>query len=150
MFKEDRSLGRVAFYEIEYMPNQTYTTDNTSYGPVTFSTVQKPEGDVIVKADRFNSGKAPVSMVDPILIEKTAKVLQFGAEKYDRNNWRKGLPYTEVCDSLLRHVYAFLTGENTDNESGQSHLGHAACNIMFLLRYLEDNREDLDDRYKGE
>lgn len=103
-----------------------------------------------MSADRYNTGKPMVSMVDKALIEETAKVLQFGAQKYARDNWRKGLPYTQVCDSLLRHVYSFLAGENTDNESGHSHLGHAACNIMFLLRYLEDNRIELDDRYKGD
>jgi hypothetical protein len=34
-----------------------------------------------------------------------------------------------------RHLTAWSMGENTDPETGLSHLAHAACNMLFLLAY---------------
>jgi hypothetical protein len=52
------------------------------------------------------------------------------------------------CWSSANANTAEVTGETNDEETGLAHLGHAACNIMFLLRYEADNRTDLDDRDK--
>ena len=81
---------------------------------------------------RYNTGKVLASAVDPEFILGVAEVLTFGAQKYERNNWRKGLPHDEICDSLLRHTYSYLRGELLDSESGLDHRFHMACNIMFL------------------
>ena len=72
------------------------------------------------------------------------RVLEFGAEKYASHNWKKGLPTTEVCESMLRHTYAYLEGEDIDKESGLSHIGHIQCNAMFLSRMAYGEH---DDRY---
>lgn len=71
----------------------------------------------------------------------------FGAKKYNDHNWMKGLKTTEICESLLRHVFAYLEGEDNDPESGISHIGHIQCNAMFLA-YMDQNRKDLDTRCK--
>jgi hypothetical protein len=94
------------------------------------------------------AGKPPLSQLDGEMLRQTALVMEFGEAKYDRGNWRKGIPYNRCLDSLLRHILAFKEGETLDPESGLPHLGHAACNIQFLLRYEADNRTDLDDRDK--
>jgi hypothetical protein len=93
-------------------------------------------------------GKPPLSQLDGELLRQTALVMGFGERKYDRGNWRKGIPYNRCLDSLFRHILSFKEGETLDSESGLPHLGHAAANIMFLLRYEADNRTDLDDRDK--
>lgn len=77
------------------------------------------------------------------------KVLEFGAQKYDRHNWKKGLPVTQICESMMRHLFAVLNGEDKDPESGISHTGHILCNAMFLSHMLA-NRPDMDDREKKE
>ncbi len=92
------------------------------------------------------AGKPPLSQLDNELLNQTALVLGFGEKKYSRGNWRKGITYNRCIDSLMRHVAAFKDGVTVDEESGIHHLGHAACNIMFLLRYEADGRTDLDDR----
>jgi len=99
------------------------------------------------RAVRENEGKPRWGLVDFKSLEPMVQVLEFGAEKYDDNNWKKGLKYVGVCESLLRHVHAFLRGENKDPESGISHIGHIQCNAMFL-DYMVKNHSDLDDRYK--
>ena len=73
----------------------------------------------------------------------------FGAEKYTPNNWKKGLKYTEVIESLQRHMNAFIDGEDNDQESKLSHVGHIMCNAMFLS-YMFLFRKDLDDRFRDE
>jgi hypothetical protein len=75
------------------------------------------------------------------------EVLEFGAKKYAPFNWQKGLKYTEICESLLRHTHAFLEGEDNDNESKLSHVGHIGCNFLFLS-YMFLFRKDMDDRHK--
>ena len=67
-------------------------------------------------------------------------------EKYDDHNWKKGLKYTEVTESLQRHLNAFIEGEENDPESKLSHVGHILCNAMFLS-YMSMYKKDMDDRY---
>lgn len=84
------------------------------------------------KALRYNSGKAKYSMLDLTCLEPGVRVLEFGANKYARDNWKKGLPLSEILDSLLRHIGAIQRGEFIDLESGLSHVGHIQCNALFL------------------
>jgi len=102
-------------------------------------------------ADRHNTGKPPMSMVDPLFVLEVAKVSGFGAAKYGRDNWLKGQKYSVVLDSLHRHLAAFELGHTHDKESNLHHLAHAACNLMMLLHYENTQRNpDLDDRmYKA-
>ena len=87
-----------------------------------------------MKAERHNTGKAPLSFIldAPRAIAAQAEVLQFGAEKYSRENWKKGLPKGEVIDSLLRYLTAYHNGELIDEESGLPHVAHVMCNATFL------------------
>lgn len=92
------------------------------------------------KAERKNSGKPKLSMVALDCLVPCAQVLAFGARKYARDNWRKGMPVTEILDSLLRHIASMQKGERIDQESGLSHIGHIQCNAMFLA-----NPNNIDD-----
>ena len=98
---------------------------------------------------RKNHGKTGVSMVLEAkhAIEGIGKVLEFGAKKYDRGNWRKGLSHTEICDSLIRHLSSYLAGEDNDIESKLPHVDHIATNALFLSEMTRTNPE-LDDRSK--
>lgn len=78
-------------------------------------------------------------------IEGIARVLEFGARKYARSNWKKGLKVTEIIDSMLRHQVAFLNGEDIDAESGLPHPFHIACNALFLAEMMHIKPE-MDDR----
>jgi hypothetical protein len=95
---------------------------------------------------RFNNNKLKWSLVSWRALEPLVQVLMFGAEKYDDHNWKKGLKYTETCESLQRHLNSFLEGEDNDKESKISHVGHILCNAMFLS-YMSMFRKDLDDRF---
>ncbi len=95
---------------------------------------------------KFDQGKAPMSLLDRPFLEGVANVLAFGARKYDREQWRAGFNWTRLTDAAMRHLLAFIDGEDLDSESGQSHIFHAGCCLMFLARMIQD-RPDLDDRW---
>lgn len=85
-----------------------------------------------------------MDLLDPDALEGLARVLEFGAKKYSRNNWRGGISYSRLIAACLRHIFAILRGEYIDSESGLPHVDHAACCIMFLSHFMK-NREDLND-----
>jgi|SRR5690606_20150416 len=97
------------------------------------------------KGLRYNEGKAQWSLVDFDALLPMVQVLEFGAEKYSADNWKGGLKTTEIIESMLRHVYAYLRGEDVDLESGLPHTGHIMCNAMFLS-YMHEFRKDYDTR----
>lgn len=84
------------------------------------------------QAARYNEGKPQYSLIDLNSLEPCARVLEFGAKKYARDNWKKGMSVTKILDSLLRHISALQKGELIDPESGLSHIGHIQCNALFL------------------
>lgn len=99
--------------------------------------------------ERRNAGKPVLSMVLEArhAWEGAAAVLQFGAKKYARANWRKGLKQTEIADSLARHLMAWAAGETTDPETGLPHVDHVLVNALFLANTARTHPE-LDDRPK--
>jgi hypothetical protein len=106
----------------------------------------KPPRPPSSKGDRDNRGKFMLSMIleAPHALDGIAAVLEFGATKYSRSNWKKGLPVTEIIDSMLRHQMAYLNGEDHDPESHLPHVDHIACNALFLAEM--GWRNDMDDR----
>lgn len=89
-------------------------------------------------ATRYNDGKPRLGLIPPEIIIGIGQVLTFGAKKYDDNNWKKGLSDENCMSSCLRHLMAYQGGEEYDEESGISHLSHAACNLAFML-YFKKN-----------
>ena len=102
--------------------------------------------NVAVKNDQ---GKMPMSLLSRTALEEISKVLQFGANKYSANNWRRGFLWSRTLDAAMRHLHAFADGEDIDPESGLSHLAHLGCNVMFMLEF-EKTHPEMDDRYKKE
>lgn len=63
-------------------------------------------------------------------------VLTFGAQKYAPDNWMKVNNAVERYeDAMLRHLFAWKSGEKNDPESGLPHLAHAGCCLLFLMHF---------------
>jgi len=101
-------------------------------------------------AFRDDLGKARWDLLPPEALLPVLRTLAYGEQKYEAWNWTKGLTYTQVYASVLRHLTAWRQGKDQDPESGESHLAHAACNILFLLFFYEHQEAyqspSLDDR----
>lgn len=104
--------------------------------------------DPAADGTKFDDGKADLSLLPPEALVAIAEVLTFGAKKYAPHNWRKGFKWTRLFASLVRHLFAWLRGEDLDPETGKSHLAHAGANVLFLLTFAL-TKTGTDDRFKG-
>lgn len=92
-------------------------------------------------------GKLRYDLIAAGPLEELAKVYTYGANKYEDNNWRRGLKWGRVFGAVMRHMWAFWRGEDLDKESGLPHLAHAAWGCFTLLDYTKTQRK-FDDRIK--
>ena len=89
---------------------------------------------------KYDSEKPKMNLLPPKAIVEVAKVLTFGAQKYDAENWRKlDDLQNRYTAGALRHIFAHMDGEKLDPETGLSHMAHALCCLLFKLEIeLED------------
>ncbi|HRP25362.1 dATP/dGTP diphosphohydrolase domain-containing protein [Thauera sp.] len=94
----------------------------------------------------FGQAKPGLSDVPTTALRELGVVMRLGATKYGRFNWRAdAVSATVYYDAALRHMMAWMDGEESDPESGQSHLAHAmACCVILIdaaaFGKLNDNR----------
>lgn len=94
-----------------------------------------------------DSGKARHDLIPPELPDAVAQVLAYGASKYGERNWEKGMAWGRPFAALMRHMWAWWSGEKQDAETGMSHLWHAGCCVAFLIAF-EARNIGTDDRPK--
>lgn len=77
--------------------------------------------------------KTPVSTISfPVMAEVGVAMLE-GALKYGRHNYRvAGVRASVYIDALFRHIGAWYEGEDTDPDSGMSHITKAIAGLMVL------------------
>lgn len=102
--------------------------------------------------NKFDGGKAMWDLLPWDAVEEIVQILTFGATKYGAYSWKEvDGARDRYMAALMRHVKAWYAGEEFDPESGQHHLAHAGCNLLFLLQgaheslpefILEGQRED--------
>lgn len=88
-------------------------------------------------------GKTRYDLIPITALTRLADLYARGAVKYDEFNWSKGICYSRVYSSLLRHLFQWARGEKDED-----HLAAVAFGIFSLLHYDETNRTDLDDMEK--
>lgn len=96
--------------------------------------------------DLIGAKKAPLGLVPPALIIGAAEAMENGASKYGPFNWRdypvQAMTYVEAA---LRHLLAYVDGEDDAPDTGIHHVKHAIAGLGILLDSLEggqliDNR----------
>jgi len=93
---------------------------------------------------RYNVGKPDYSLIPMASLKEVARVLEYGASKYERDNWKKPTHWSVSFACCMRHLSAWQEGEDLDPESGRNHLGHAATNLLQMLHMLENHPEELE------
>lgn len=84
-------------------------------------------------------------------VNEIAKVLTFGASKYEARNWEKGMDWSRAFGALQRHLTRWFHGQDKDKETRLTHLSNAGCCLFFLLSWElrqvgKDDRPKLDPR----
>ena len=102
----------------------------------------------MTKGTKKDQGKAPIHLIPSEAIIGIARGLEYGAVKYGEYNFRQGIEYTRILDSLMRHTLAYLSGEDNDPESGLSHIWLIGSNYA-MLEWQRVHHPELDNRYKG-
>lgn len=116
-------------------------------GPYTYGGVaeQKPSTEFVTKdsgqraefttgAQRDGAtGKGRYDLLPREAIHRLAQLYERGAEKYDDRNWEKGMPLSEMVDSMLRHAFQAAAGE-TDEDHFAAVMWNAAGVITFQER----------------
>ncbi len=106
--------------------------------------------DVLVTLDnyqRLGNLATLAHLVDHVPLEAmigACRVFSYGAKKYAQWNWTKGMPFSEVANSLLRHAASISSDEIVDEESGFNHEWHVACNVVMLSHYAVHYPEGAD------
>jgi hypothetical protein len=100
----------------------------------------------LTEGTKHDGEKIQLDLLSSRWLFGVGQVLTFGAKKYAAHNWRQGIKSSRLLGACLRHVLAYLGGEDRDPETGISHLHHASCCLMFLSE-LAETKPEFDDRY---
>ena len=83
---------------------------------------------------KFDKDKPKWNLLPWSEVEDVVKVLTFGAKKYAPDNWKfVDDANSRYMDATMRHLVAHQQGEQRDSESGESHIAHAICCLLFML-----------------
>jgi hypothetical protein len=100
------------------------------------------------EAKTDDGNKPPLSMLPWKALDEVAMVQLYGERKYgDFHNYRKGMRVSRSVSCIMRHLRAYMNGEDLDSESGRLHAAHAAARCLFLLQNIAEGTA-IDDRYK--
>lgn len=97
------------------------------------------EGEVILTDPTTGGMKgtklAQLGALSPQALLEVAKVAGFGGRKYKRYNFLKGYSWSLSFDAAQRHLLAFWSREDQDEESGLLHVAHAAWHCLALVAF---------------
>ena len=97
------------------------------------------------EARKLDHDKIPFELLPSAALGDIANIFGFGSKKYSPRNWELGMQWSRMYGALQRHLNAWWSGENTDPETGKSHLHHAGCCLLMLIEY-EKHYPEKDDR----
>lgn len=82
---------------------------------------------------------ARYDLISAVGLRRLAETYGEGSLKYNDNNWRKGIPMSNIMNHLLAHAVAYMSGDRSED-----HLGHLAWNAFALMEF-DETRQDLND-----
>ena len=97
------------------------------------------------KAKKYHKGKPKLSLISYDSAAGEAKALEYGLNKYGKNNYKLGMEWSLLLDAADRHMKTFSGGVDVDTESKLNHLYLAKANIGILI-YMFENKIGNDDR----
>lgn len=112
-----------------------------SEAPLSFSGAPVASVTLANPKQAFGDLKVPLQLVPNIATAYMAMGLKEGARKYGPFNWREtNVEAMTYVGAALRHIAAFVDGEDTDPDSGNPHLAHAMASLAILVDALESDK----------
>ena len=137
--KLNKGLG---FCDKEWYINKAYNIISAE----DFIALHKKEEKVeeLTSGRKYDDGKLRYDLIPSECMEVLARILTYGANKYEANNWQNLEDYyNRYYAANERHIQKWRQGEDYDQESGELHLAHAFTNVCFLLwKKLKENKEN--------
>lgn len=92
------------------------------------------------------TGRGIPSEIPVCSLMEVAVRFEEGAVKYERGNWRKGIPISRYLDAIARHSWAVALGK-TDENHPAAISWNSLC-MSWTLREIQAGRlpKELDDR----
>ena len=85
-------------------------------------------------------GKGRFDLITPMMLRRLAGVYERGAKNHGDRNWEKGIPFSRLLDSALRHINQYREGYRDED-----HIVQAIWNLACLVHFEDMKREDLND-----
>lgn len=99
-----------------------------------------------VTGGQKGSKLARFDLIPAEALKQVAEHYGRGAKKYADNNWRKGYNWSLSLAALERHLNAFKSGEDFDEETTSNHMAAVVFHALALLTFYDEHPE-LDDRW---
>ena len=90
-------------------------------------------------AHKMHEGKSDMESIPQKSISRLSKHYENGAKKYQRWNFRKGIPISSFIDSACRHLAKYQCGMDDED-----HLAAAAFNVLGAM-LMENTMPDMND-----
>lgn len=103
--------------------------------------------DLLKEGVKFDTEKVRTDLLPFDALESVSDVLTYGAKKYADRNWEKGMAWMRLVGAALRHLFAWIRGQEMDPESNLPHLAHFCC-CALMLHALYLRKHGTDDRPK--
>lgn len=97
--------------------------------------------------DLIGTNKVPLSLFPATAVATGSVAMLDGALKYGRDNYRAiGVRASIYVDACMRHLVAWMEGEDNTTDSKVPHLGHALACIAIIIDaqaagLLQDDRK---------
>ena len=144
-------------YTVEYYRDRPYEKDDPPcqewwYGVFTEKIEQSPADAFLTDNNpktRIGALKVPLHLVHAYALYSEACAMADGARKYGAFSWRQEkVSVSTYIGAALRHIYAYMEGEDCAEDSGAHHLGHARACFGILLDAAQEGTL-IDDRPAG-
>ena len=95
---------------------------------------------------KFFAAKCYDSNIASMILE-VSKHFEEGAKKYERDNWKKGIPVERYIDSALRHYMKYLRGDK-DEPHDRAFVWNLMCCIWEVDHHKPEGAVVLEDEDK--
>ena len=82
------------------------------------------------------SGKGRYDLIPDVALKRVALVYERGGENHGDRNWEKGLPFSRLYNSAMRHLRQAREAYYNEDLRAEDHLAHSVWN-MFAIMFNE-------------